>query len=103
MTVGISGYGEFGPQVDAGKLRALAVSSEERLPGVDIPTLKEQGLDVAFFNWRGLFAPPDIRTADLEALQTAITGMVKAKRGKTRWPSGSGPTSTSRHPSSRAS
>ena len=58
VTVGISGYGEFGPQVDAGKLRALAVSSEERLPGVDIPTLKEQGLDVAFFNWRGLFAPP---------------------------------------------
>jgi putative tricarboxylic transport membrane protein len=33
------------------------VSSEERLPGVAIPTLKEQGLDVAFFNWRGLFAP----------------------------------------------
>ena len=37
VTVGVSGYGEFGPQVDAGKLRALAVSSEERLPGVDDP------------------------------------------------------------------
>jgi putative tricarboxylic transport membrane protein len=82
VTVGISGYGEFGPQVDAGKLRALAVSSEERLPGVDIPTLKEQGLDVAFFNWRGLFAPPDIRTADLEALQTAVTGMVESQAWK---------------------
>jgi putative tricarboxylic transport membrane protein len=79
VTVGISGYGEFGPQVDAGKLRVLAVSSEERLPGVDIPTLKEQRLDVAFFNWRGLFAPPGIRDADLEALQTAITGMVESQ------------------------
>ena len=68
VTVGISGYGEFGPQVDAGKLRALAVSSEERLPGVDIPTLKEQGLDVAFFNWRGLFAAAGHPAADLEAL-----------------------------------
>ena len=82
VTVGISGYGEFGPQVDAGKLRALAVSSEERLPGVDIPTLKEQGLDVAFFNWRGLFAPPDIRDADLEALQAAVTGMVESQAWK---------------------
>jgi putative tricarboxylic transport membrane protein len=82
VTVGISGYGEFGPQVDAGKLRALAVSSEERLAGVDIPTLKEQGIDAAFFNWRGLFAPPDIRPADLEALTTAITGMVTSQAWK---------------------
>ena len=82
VTVGVSGYGEFGPQVDAGKLRALAVSSEERLPGVAIPTLKEQGLDVAFFNWRGLFAPPDIRKADLEALETAITGMAASQAWK---------------------
>ena len=58
------------------------MSSEERLPGVDIPTLKEQGLDVAFFNWRGLFAPPDIRAADLEALETAITGMAESQAWK---------------------
>lgn len=82
VTVGISGYGEFGPQVDAGKLRALAVSSEERLPGVAVPTLKEQGLDVAFFNWRGLFAPPDIRAADLKALETAITSMATSQAWK---------------------
>lgn len=90
VTAGISGYGEFGPQVDAGKLRALAVSSEERLPGVDIPTLKEQGLDVAFFNWRGLFAPPGIRDADLEALSDAVAKMVaspawKAEVAKRQW------------------
>jgi putative tricarboxylic transport membrane protein len=82
VTVGISGYGEFGPQVDAGKLRALAVSSEERLPGVDIPTLKEQGIDVAFYNWRGLFAAPDIPAEDLEALSGAIEGMVASQAWK---------------------
>jgi putative tricarboxylic transport membrane protein len=82
VTVGVSGYGEFGPQVDAGKLRALAVSSEERLPGVAIPTLKEQGLDVAFFNWRGLFAPPGVREADLEALMAAITAMATSQAWK---------------------
>jgi putative tricarboxylic transport membrane protein len=82
VTVGISGYGEFGPQVDAGKLRALAVSSEERLPGVDIPTLKEQGLDVAFYNWRGLFAAPDIPAEDLEALTAAVEGMVASQAWK---------------------
>jgi putative tricarboxylic transport membrane protein len=82
VTAGISGYGEFGPQVDAGKLRALAISSEKRLPGIDIATLKEQGLDVAFFNWRGLFAPPEVRAADLEALKGAITGMVASEAWK---------------------
>ena len=82
VTVGISGYGEFGPQVDAGKLRALAVSSEERLPGVDIPTLKEQGMDVAFFNWRGLFAAPDVPAEGLEALTAAIDGMVASQAWK---------------------
>jgi putative tricarboxylic transport membrane protein len=82
VTVGVSGYGEFGPQVDAGKLRALAVSSEERLPGVGIPTLKEQGLDVAFFNWRGLFAPPGIREKDLEALKAAIATMATSQAWK---------------------
>ena len=57
VTAGISGYGEFAEQIKAGKLRALAISSGERQPGVDVPTLKEQGIDVELFNWRGVFAP----------------------------------------------
>ena len=79
VTVGISGYGEFGPQVESGELRALAISSEERLPGVDIPTLKEQGVDVAFFNWRGLFAAPNVAPEDLAALEAAVDGMVRSQ------------------------
>ena len=69
VTAGISGYEEFAPQIAAGKLRALAISSDERLPGIDIPTLKEQGLDVSLVNWRGVFAPPQIREKDMKALE----------------------------------
>lgn len=44
-TVGISGFEEFRSQIEAGKLRALAISSGERMPGVNVPTLKEGGVD----------------------------------------------------------
>jgi putative tricarboxylic transport membrane protein len=68
VTAGVNGVAELMPQVEAGKLRPLAVSSEERVPGLDVPTLKEQGVDVAPTNWRGVMAPPRIRSADKKAL-----------------------------------
>lgn len=61
---GISGYNEVADQVEAGNLRALAVSSEERLPGVDVPTFKEQGVDASMANWRGLAAAPGVSEED---------------------------------------
>jgi putative tricarboxylic transport membrane protein len=78
VTAGVSGYQEFAPQIAAGKLRGLAISAEARLPGVDIPTLKEQGLDVALVNWRGVFAPPQIRERDKKALAEAVEKMVQS-------------------------
>src|SRR6185312_8256232 len=41
VTVGVSGISEFQSQVEAGSLRLLAVSGNERMPGVDAPTLAE--------------------------------------------------------------
>lgn len=79
VTVGVSGYGEFGPQVNAGKLRAIAVSSEERLPGVDVPTLREQGVDVAFANWRGVFAAPNVPEDEMAELSAAFEAMAKSQ------------------------
>ena len=56
VTAGISGYEEFAPQIVAGKLRGIAISADQRLPGIDVPTLKEQGIDVSLINWRGVMA-----------------------------------------------
>ncbi|WP_058615022.1 Bug family tripartite tricarboxylate transporter substrate binding protein [Microbacterium testaceum] len=57
---GLSGYNDFRDQIESGNLRALALSAEEPLDDVDVPTFREQGVDVAMSNWRGLVAPPGI-------------------------------------------
>ncbi|MDJ1006657.1 MAG: tripartite tricarboxylate transporter substrate-binding protein [Paracoccaceae bacterium] len=47
--------------IDAGEVKALAVLTEERVPGFEqIPTAVEQGIDVVAVNWRGLYVPKDI-------------------------------------------
>jgi putative tricarboxylic transport membrane protein len=76
VSVGINGYAEFAPQLEAGTLRALAISSAERLPGVDIPTLREQGIDIEFENWRSLVAPPGISATDRARLDNLVRAMV---------------------------
>ena len=77
VTAGISGLGEFLPQIKSGKLRALAVSSDKRIPGVDIATLKEQGVDVELANWRGIFAAPGITDAQRKELTDVVAKAVK--------------------------
>ena len=78
VTAGVNGVAELMPQIEAGKLRPLAISSEERVPGMEVPTLKEQGVDVALTNWRGVMAPPEIEDDDKQALSEMIAGMVKS-------------------------
>ena len=47
--------------IKSGEVRALAVLTEERVPGFDdIPTAVEQGIDVVAVNWRGLYVPKGI-------------------------------------------
>jgi len=75
VSFGASGVGEFIDQIEAGQLRVLAVSSEQRVPAVDAPTLKESGVDLAFANWRGVVAPPGISDADKQALVSALDKM----------------------------
>ena len=78
VSVGINGYAEFAPQLEAGTLRGLAISSAERLPGVDIPTLREQGVNVEFENWRSLVAPPGIAAADRVRVEAVVRAMVQS-------------------------
>ncbi len=53
--------------LDAGEIRVLATLTEERVPGFDIPTAMEQGIDVVAVNWRGLYVPKDISDEQFEA------------------------------------
>ena len=70
VTAGISGVGEFLPQVQAGTMRILAVSTGERWAGTDAPTLKESGYDVDVQNWRMVAAAPGL-SAEQKAAVTA--------------------------------
>lgn len=72
---GISGYNEVKDQIESGSLRALAISSEERLPGSDVPTFIEQGVDVSMSNWRGFVAPPGISEEALTELSLIVEEM----------------------------
>ena len=78
VAAGISGFGEFAAQIKSGKLRALAISSDKRVPGIDIPTLKEQGIDVELVNWRGVFGAPGISDAQKKDLIDVIGKAVKS-------------------------
>lgn len=79
VTAGISGYGEFESQIKAGKLRALAISFGQRMSGVDVPTLKEQGMNVEVVNWRAVMAAPDITAEQRKTLTDMIEKTVKSK------------------------
>jgi len=76
VSVGVNGLAEFAPQIEAGTLRGLAISSAQRLPGVNVPTLREQGLAIDFENWRSLAAPPGLPAADRARLDALVATMV---------------------------
>lgn len=82
ITVATGGYNEFAGLIQTGQLRALAISSPERLPGIDVPTFKEQGFDVELVNWRGLLTKKDISAEDLAALDSAVTTLVGTEEWK---------------------
>ncbi len=77
VACGVSGYGEFAEHIKAGKMRALAISSDKRIPGIDVPTLKESGIDVELFNWRGVFGAPGITAEQQNALASVVKKMVE--------------------------
>lgn len=76
VAFGASGVGEFADQVEAGEVRVLAVTSQDRLDVIkDAPTLTESGIDLVFTNWRGIVAPPGISEADRQSWIDVLTRM----------------------------
>ncbi|WP_330174398.1 tripartite tricarboxylate transporter substrate binding protein [Streptomyces sp. NBC_01498] len=76
IAFGVSGFGEFLDQIEAGQVRVLAVTSEKPIEALkDAPTLKSSGIDMVFTNWRGIVAPPGISTADTKVWVDSLTAM----------------------------
>jgi len=77
VTVGGSGFSEFAEYIKAGKMRAIAVTSGTRLEGSNVPTLKEQGINVEIGNWRGVYGAPGISADQRKALTEKVLAALK--------------------------
>ena len=78
VAAGISGYSEWAGQITSGELRALAISAPVKQDGIDIATLKEQGVDVELANWRAVVAAPGLDDAGKKALMDVVDATVKS-------------------------
>jgi len=69
------------PQDKAGRLRMIAVSSTQRIAGLDLPTVSESGLP-GFDSqvWFGLFAPAGTPAAIISKLNADMNRLIKDKQ-----------------------
>lgn len=79
VTVGGAGYSEYAEYIASGKMRPIGVTSAERLKGIAVPTMKEQGYDVVIGNWRGVYGGQGISAAQRDALTALIVNATKTK------------------------
>jgi putative tricarboxylic transport membrane protein len=82
VTLGVSSVSELEPQVKAGKLRWIGISSDQRQPGIDAPTFKESGVDLVLGNWRGVLGAPELSDADKKKLVDLFDQMAKSEQWK---------------------
>ncbi|MBV8249047.1 MAG: tripartite tricarboxylate transporter substrate binding protein [Comamonas sp.] len=81
VTVGGSGFSEFAEYISTGKMKPIGATSGQRLKGAaaNIPTLKEQGINVEIGNWRGVYGAPGISKAQRDELIAQIEKASKSK------------------------
>jgi tripartite-type tricarboxylate transporter receptor subunit TctC len=64
------------PFVREGRIRAYAVTLPERIPGFDVPTAREQGVDLVMSAWHGLYTtggtPPEVQARLVQAMRAAL-------------------------------
>ena len=71
-----TGFSEAVAMAKAGEANIIGVTSDKRVDAFsDAKTMKEQGIDTYFVNWRGFFAAPGLPDSKLDAYQTAISKM----------------------------
>jgi putative tricarboxylic transport membrane protein len=83
VAAGVSGVSEFADQIEAGKMRALAVSTAKpvQVGGRSVPTIRDAGYDVELTNWRGIVGPPGLSTAERDQ----IVQFLKRLHGTPEW------------------
>jgi putative tricarboxylic transport membrane protein len=71
-----TGFSEAIAMDSAGEVKIIGVTAAERVDAApNAPTLKEQGYDAEFVNWRGFFAAPGLPEAKAAAYRDAIAKM----------------------------
>ena len=71
-----TGFSEAVDLAAAGEVKIIGVTSDERVPASpDAQTMKEQGIDTTFVNWRGFFGAPGLPEDKLAAYQDVLTKM----------------------------
>jgi putative tricarboxylic transport membrane protein len=71
-------------QIRAGKIRPLAIASDQRLPALaDVPTMKESaGLDIVFKGFRGIMGPSGMDPEVVAFLEKAIKEVTETEEWK---------------------
>jgi putative tricarboxylic transport membrane protein len=82
ISVGAGGYAEFAGQITSGEVRAIGISSAGRLEGIDIPTMKEQGVNVELINWRGLLGQADLTAEQTREIDATLSKLVQSPEWK---------------------
>ena len=60
------------------QVRIIGITAPERVGDApEVPTLKEQGYDVQFVNWRGFFAPKSMSSADVKKIEKMLGDVQK--------------------------
>lgn len=71
--IGMGVYGSVQSLVEQGKLRIIAIASEKRVSNLpDVPTFKEQGVDLLYGAWRGVAAPKGTPKEIINKLHEAL-------------------------------
>ncbi|MBA4204038.1 MAG: tripartite tricarboxylate transporter substrate binding protein [Polymorphum sp.] len=80
MTGDISEISGF---IKSGDVRALAVFAEERVEAFpDVPTAKEQGLDLVAMNWRGFYVPKGISDEEFNVWVDRLQKVAESEQWK---------------------
>ena len=71
------------PNIKAGKIRALALTSKERLPELpDVATANQQGIDLEATVWSGVVAPAGLARPIVDKLNIEINRLLDAPAGR---------------------